>query len=172
RRAQGGMPGERQLFLHREDAHAHALARLRPAIAGQDKGGFGQVHLARELLHLAVGEPAPVGEYRQRVSLQLARGENVELHERILALCHSLLLQRAVWTRAARRAIETFSCQVAARHRPGLARIFAAGWAAPASGNQRPAVLTVQAPAAYPNRIISDQRRALSMLARIQPRWS
>ncbi len=55
RGAERGMAGERQFFLHSEDADANALLALGGGIAGQDECGLGEIHLLGDRLHLGVG---------------------------------------------------------------------------------------------------------------------
>src|SRR5437879_13749643 len=60
------MPREGKLVGRSEDADA----RVASAFRRQDEGGFGEVHLASEALHLLGGEGARVGEDRELVALE------------------------------------------------------------------------------------------------------
>ena len=75
------MSGERQLFVDGEDSHLVAFDALDGGIARQDEGGLAEIGLARQPLHLVVGQAARVGEDRKLIALQRSRGENVKLHE-------------------------------------------------------------------------------------------
>src|ERR1700691_5318007 len=77
--SQRGMAGERQLFLHSEDAHANALLAFGGGVASQDERGLGEVHLLGDQLHLGIGYAAGVGEYGQRIALERTRRENIPL---------------------------------------------------------------------------------------------
>ena len=58
-------------------------------IAGEDKGGLGQVHLARQRLHLRGAEAGSVGKDRKLVAFQWTLREDIDegvvKHERSLA---------------------------------------------------------------------------------------
>ena len=69
------MAGHRQLFTGREDAHTHVAA----ALGGIDEGGFGEVHLLGDDLHLLRREVARLGEDSQLVTFEEAVGEDVEV---------------------------------------------------------------------------------------------
>src|SRR6266481_3225864 len=86
-RAQRGMSGEGQLFIHGEDAHAHAALALRGRIARKDERGFGEIHLAGQRLHLLIAESGGIGEHGKLVALERRRGKNIELDERQSAFC-------------------------------------------------------------------------------------
>ncbi len=76
------MAGERQLADRREDAHARgAVSAGRP----EDERGLGQVHLARDGLHLGVGEAGGLEHDGERVTAEEPVGEDVDLDEAILA---------------------------------------------------------------------------------------
>jgi hypothetical protein len=75
------MTGKRQFARRREDAQAsrHALF-----IRGQHEHGFGKIHLARDLLHLFVGDPFCFRKHGERIAGKGAVGEYIELNEIVL----------------------------------------------------------------------------------------
>ena len=88
-RAQRGMPGERQFFLHGEDSDTHATLGLhgwvthfcvtRGRIPGQNESRLRKIHLFRDRLHLGVAQPATVEKYCQRIPFEWPRRKNVPL---------------------------------------------------------------------------------------------
>ena len=77
-RAQGGVPGERQLLLRGEDPHA-VIGPL--VIRRQQEGSLGEVGPARELGHLLIGELGGVVHDGQRIAPVRHRGEDIDLGE-------------------------------------------------------------------------------------------
>jgi hypothetical protein len=68
------MPGHRQLLPGRENAHAD----IGPgSLGGQDERGFGEVHLARQRLHLPGGEPCRVGKDGELIALKRPVGKDI-----------------------------------------------------------------------------------------------
>ena len=72
--ADGGMSGELHLALRRKDAHVGGVLWI---LGRQDEGGLGEVELARDRLHGAVGDAAAVGKDRELVAGEGAVGEDV-----------------------------------------------------------------------------------------------
>ena len=68
------MPGHRQLLARREDAHADVGARR---LGRKDERAFGEVHLARDRLHLVSREPGRFREHRELVAFEGRVGEDV-----------------------------------------------------------------------------------------------
>ena len=84
--ADGRMAGHRQFRAGREDAHAHVGARR---LGRQQERALGEVHLARDGLHLRSRQPATIREDRQLVAFELAIRKDVVMqipHEVILAV--------------------------------------------------------------------------------------
>ena len=79
-RAQRRMSGEWQLFLHGKNAHAHAANFFRRGVPGKNEGGFGEIHLPRQGLHLFCAETAAIKKYGERVAGESAVGEHIDLH--------------------------------------------------------------------------------------------
>lgn len=73
-RADRGMPGERELDLRRVDAQPRGVRRI---ARRKDEGGLREIELARDELHLRVGQPVGVREDRERVAAEDAVGEDV-----------------------------------------------------------------------------------------------
>ena len=71
------MAGEVQLFLRREDAHAHALRSLNRLCPALDERGLGKVELARNGLHLFGCQAARVHHHRQRIAGERLARENI-----------------------------------------------------------------------------------------------
>ena len=78
RRAERGMPRERQLAGRGEDPHPRLAVRPR---GRQQERGLGTVHLARDRLHLRVGEARRLKHHRERIASEDALGEDVHLDE-------------------------------------------------------------------------------------------
>ena len=70
----GRVPRERQLGDRREDSHAGVAATLRL----EQEHRFGEIQLARDPLHLLVGERLPVREYAELIPLERRVGEDVD----------------------------------------------------------------------------------------------
>ena len=68
--AQSGMAGKGQLLADGEDPHLHATLELLLRIAGENEGGFGEVHLLGESLHFAIVQAACISKHCQLVALQ------------------------------------------------------------------------------------------------------
>jgi hypothetical protein len=64
------MPSEGQLLLRGKDPHPHAFGAFGLGIAGQHKARLGEVHLARDGLHLVAGQPGRIVKHRQRIALE------------------------------------------------------------------------------------------------------
>ena len=79
------MPGERQLFLDGEDADLLPLLSFSGGIARKNESCLGKIHLARESLHLLVGQTARVGKNRQRIAGERCLRKNIELNEFVSA---------------------------------------------------------------------------------------
>jgi hypothetical protein len=73
------MPGEGQFFLHGEDAHADSAVFFGSRVARQNECSFGEIHLARQVLHLLGAEAATIEENRQRITGESAVGKHVDL---------------------------------------------------------------------------------------------
>ncbi len=82
------MAGERQLLEDGEDADLATFPALGLGVARQDERGLAEIGLARQLLHLVVGQATGIGEDGELVALQRVRGEDVELDKREFALTH------------------------------------------------------------------------------------
>jgi hypothetical protein len=76
--ADARMAGEGQLLARSEDAHAVVRARLRRR---QQERGLGQVGPARDALHRRTVQRVGADHHGQRVALEQARGEHVQLQE-------------------------------------------------------------------------------------------
>ncbi len=87
-------PGAQRVVPGGEELHAAAGERAQPPVgmgAGrrQQKRGLRLVELARDAPHLAVVEPARVGDERERVAAERLVGEDVDDGERKGARCPS-----------------------------------------------------------------------------------
>jgi len=80
--AQRGMSGERQFLLNGEDADPCPALAFDRGITGQDKCSFRQIHFAGDGLHFFIVQTAAVWEDGERIALERARSEDVELDER------------------------------------------------------------------------------------------
>ena len=80
-RAQRGMSGKRQFFLHGENADSDAALAFGCRIARQDESRLCKIHLSGQRLHQFVAEAAGIGEDRQRIALEGAVRKDIELHE-------------------------------------------------------------------------------------------
>jgi hypothetical protein len=69
------MSGKGQFGVLPEDAHPRVAARG----GGQNEGGLGMIELARDVLHLRVGDAGGVEEHRQRISFQRVLGKDIDL---------------------------------------------------------------------------------------------
>src|SRR5271170_1345615 len=81
--AQSGMASEWNLFGREEDADPDAAFAFDLRSAREDEGGFTEVGLARQGLHLVGGEAASVGEDSECVAFKRALGEDVHLGEAV-----------------------------------------------------------------------------------------
>src|SRR6267378_5594600 len=79
------MSGKRQLFLHRKYADPLPLLCFNLWLARQDEGCFRKIHLAREGLHLLVGQTARVCENGERIAGKWRPRKNVKLKEFVSA---------------------------------------------------------------------------------------
>jgi len=70
-----GVAGERHLGLWGEDADAGVVLRV---IRGQDEGGFRQVEVGGNGLHVGVAEAAGIGQHGERIATEAALGEHVD----------------------------------------------------------------------------------------------
>ena len=87
-RPEGGVTCERELFGGGEDANLDAAGLLCGRVAGEDKGGFGEIGFAGDALHLLGGEIASVVEDGECVTFERALGKNVDDGEGELARRH------------------------------------------------------------------------------------
>src|SRR3984957_20895398 len=71
------MPGHLNFATRREDSHASHARRF----GWHHERRFAEVHLMRQLLHLARAERSPVGENRELVAAERARSEDVDENE-------------------------------------------------------------------------------------------
>src|SRR5271155_1123343 len=76
------MARERQLLLHRKDAHAHAFLALGGRVAGKNERSLREIHFLRDRLHLSVSQSVAIEKDSQRISFQRARREHVPLRHR------------------------------------------------------------------------------------------
>ena len=72
------MAGELQLFASGEDAQASQSAFVGRLLY---KDRFGEIHFARDGLHLIVRKAIAVGEDGQRIAFEAGVGEDVEREE-------------------------------------------------------------------------------------------
>src|SRR6059058_6130304 len=79
------MSGKRQLLLHRKYADSLPLLCFNLRLARQDKSCFRKIHLARERLHLLIGQTARVCENSERITGKRSSGKNIKLHEFVTA---------------------------------------------------------------------------------------
>ena len=80
-RAQGRMSGEGQFFLHGENANADAAILFVTRLPGKNEGRFGEIHFARQGLHLFGAKAAAVEENGERITSEGAVGKHVDLHQ-------------------------------------------------------------------------------------------
>jgi len=73
------MSGEWELLLGSEDPDADAMLFLNLGFAGKNEGGFGEVGLAGEGLHLVCGKAACISEDGELIAFERALGEDVDL---------------------------------------------------------------------------------------------
>src|SRR5438045_9761121 len=99
RRAEGRMPGERQLFRDREDVDSLSLLGFSGGIARKNESCLRKIHLARERLHFVIVQAARIRENGERITLQRRLGENVELNEFVSAARHKNLSTFCLRTR-------------------------------------------------------------------------
>ena len=76
------MSGEGQFFRGGEDAHAHAPLALGSFVAWDDEGGFREVHLPCQRLHLCIVQAAGIGKDGELVALKRDGGKHIELDKR------------------------------------------------------------------------------------------
>jgi len=76
--AEGGMAGEGELFPGGEDADLNAAVTFDPGGAGEDEGGFGEVGLAGDALHVFGGEASGVGKDCEGVAFEGSFGEDID----------------------------------------------------------------------------------------------
>jgi len=84
------MPGEGHLASRREDPEGRDALGTR---GREEEDGLGEIHLARDLLHEGVVEPAPVEEHGERIAAEHAVGEHIHLDELVGARRHGSVLQ-------------------------------------------------------------------------------
>ena len=81
------MAGERQFFLHREDAHADAALFLQRRLARQNERGFREVHLPGYGLHFRICQSPAIEENCQRIARKTTGGKYIQLHEGAPRFC-------------------------------------------------------------------------------------
>jgi hypothetical protein len=80
--SEGRMSGKRQFFPHGKDANADPAALFCGGITGKNKSSFGEIHLARQGLHLLGAKAAAVKKNGERVAGERAIGKYIDLHHR------------------------------------------------------------------------------------------
>src|SRR5579862_9460858 len=79
--AQRGVSGEGHLFGSKEDADLHSVLAFDLWRAREDEGGFAEIRLAREGLHLVSGETACIAEDGESIAFERVLGEDINLCE-------------------------------------------------------------------------------------------
>ena len=73
-----GMAGKRHLRPRREDAHLRGMRRV---LRRQDEGGFGEIELGGDRLHLARRQSGRIEHHGKRIAAERPVGEHVDGHE-------------------------------------------------------------------------------------------
>ncbi len=85
------MSAEWYFLFRNEDADLDALRTLDLHITRKNEGRLLQIGLASDLLHLAIAQPVRIRKYRERITLEALRSEDITLYEMETALCLRVL---------------------------------------------------------------------------------
>src|SRR5438874_11895223 len=76
------MSGERQLLLHRKNAHSYPALLFAGCVTRKDERRLRQIHFAGNRLHLIIAESSAIRKDGERIALKRIRRENVKLRKR------------------------------------------------------------------------------------------